>query len=118
MNFSSPVVVGEHLYGLGAQKDLVCVEIKTGKVKWSATGMITSSVDKAHAGFVAMGDHILCLTDRGLAVLFEANPAKYVEKGQTQICGQNWCNPAYADGVLHVRDGFKRGQLQAVRLAP
>lgn len=118
MNFSSPVAVGEHLYGLGPRKNLVCVEIKTGKLKWSADGVITSSADKAHAGFVVLGKNILCLTDRGLAALFEANPEAYVEKGQTQICGQNWCNPAYADGVLYARDGFKRGLLQAVRLAP
>ncbi len=24
-----------------------------------------------------------------------------------QVCGLNWCNPAYADGKLFVRDGIK-----------
>ena len=54
-----------------------------------------------------MREKILCLTDGGLLVLFGANPEKFEEFGQAQVCGANWCNPAYADGKLYLRDGNK-----------
>jgi outer membrane protein assembly factor BamB len=117
MNFSSPVAFGKHLYGLGPRKNLECVDITTGKQLWSQEGFFQSSADKSYAGFVAVGDNILCLTDGGLLVLFRASPEKFVELGQTQVCGVNWCNPAYADGRLYLRDGNKgSGELKCVEL--
>ena len=26
---------------------------------------------------------------------------------RVQVCGLNWCNPAYVDGRLYLRDGIK-----------
>ena len=117
MNFSSPVSFGRYLYGLGPRKNLECVDLTTGERVWSKEGYFQSSADKAYAGFVAIGDNVLCLTDGGLLVLFEANPEKFVEVAQTQVCGATWCNPAYADGRLYLRDGNKgAGNLMCVDL--
>lgn len=117
MNFSSPVLVGGHIYGLGPKKDVVCVEAATGKLAWAQTGLIASSADKAHGGFIAMGDRILVLNDSGEAILFGADPKAYAESGRLQVCGVTWCNPAYASGVLYLRDGIKAGgELLAVPL--
>lgn len=117
MNFSSPVQVGPQLYGLGPRRNLVCVDIATGEERWSQDGYFQTSADKAYAGFVVVGKNILVLTDGGLSVLFEANPERFKELGSTQICGLNWCNPAYADGHLYVRDGTKgAGDLISVNL--
>lgn len=104
MNFSSPVAVGEYLYGLGPAKNIFCLEAKTGTAMWSREGYITNPAEKAHAGFVAMGKNVLLLTDAGELVLFAANPSEFKELGRAQVCGANWCNPAYADGKLFVRD--------------
>lgn len=118
MNFASPVAVGQHLYGLGPRKNLVCVEIASGKQLWSKEGVIQSSADKAYAGFVVVGENLLCLTDQGMLVLFKASPEKYEELGQAQVAGANWCNPAYADGRLYLRDSNKGpGELKCVELA-
>jgi outer membrane protein assembly factor BamB len=95
------------LYGLGPRKNLICVEVATGKQKWSQEGYIQTSADKAHAAFLAMGSNILCLTDNGQLVLFRADPEKFQELGTLQVAGVNWCNPAYADGKLYLRDGVK-----------
>lgn len=107
MNFSSPVLLNGHLYGLGPRKNLICVEVATGKQKWAQEGYIQTSADKAHAAFLGMGSNILCLTDSGQLVLFRADPEKFQELGTLQVAGLNWCNPAYADGKLYLRDGVK-----------
>ena len=104
MNFSSPVAVGEYLYGLGPVRNLFCLEAKTGKSMWSQEGYMTTAAEKAHAAFLAMGNNVLLLTDAGELVLFAADPAEFKARGRAQVCGVNWCNPAYSDGKLFVRD--------------
>jgi outer membrane protein assembly factor BamB len=119
MNFSSPVAVDQYLYGLGPSKNFVCVAIPTGKLMWSKDGSFTTSADKAHASFIVMGKNILTLTDGGQLVLFAAGPQEFREIGRAQVCGMNWCNPAYADGKLYWRDGIKgAGELACVELVP
>ncbi len=117
MNFSSPVAVGRHLYGLGPRKNLVCVDIPTGQLKWSQDGYFTTSADKAHGAFIVMGNNILALTDGGELVMFAADPDAFKELGRVQVCAINWCNPAYADGRLYLRDGNKAaGELMCLEL--
>lgn len=117
MNFASPVAVGSHLFGLGPNANLICVEIETGKLTWSKPGYFTTGKDKAHAGFIAFERSILCLTDSGQLLLFENNPQEFKELGTAQIIGLNWCNPAYADGVLYAREGIKTtGNLAAFKI--
>jgi hypothetical protein len=38
-----------------------------------------------------------------------ADPAEFKELGQAQVCGKNWCSPAYANGRLYIRDGLRNG---------
>jgi hypothetical protein len=45
------------------------------------------------------------LNDSGQLFLFAADAKEYKEAGRAQVCGFNWCNPAYADGKLYLRDG-------------
>lgn len=119
MNFASPVAIGRHLYGLGPAKNVICVDIPSGKVRWSKDGYFTTSADKAHAGFIVMRQNILMLTDGGQVVLFAGKAEEFQELGRTQVCGMNWCNPAYAEGKLYVRDGIKTtGELACVQLLP
>lgn len=119
MNFSSPVAVGQYLYGLSPARNLICVEIPTGKLMWSRDGHFTTSADKAHAAFVVLGQHVLALTDGGQLVLFSAHPGEFTEISRVQVCAMNWCNPAYADGKLYLRDGVRgAGELLCVDLTP
>ncbi|MGD0090894.1 MAG: PQQ-binding-like beta-propeller repeat protein [Planctomycetota bacterium] len=104
INFSSPVAVGKYLYGLGPAKNIICVDVQTGSRAWEKTGCIVSPPDKAHAAFLVLGQNILLLTDSGLLILFAADPQEYKELSRVQVCGQAWCNPAYVDGKLFLRD--------------
>ena len=62
-----------------------------------------------------MGDKIMMLTDMGELILFKADPAAYSEVSRAQVCGKNWCHPAYADGKIVVRDAKR---LSCVDLNP
>src|ERR1051325_7384472 len=108
INFSSPVAVGKPLFGLGPAKNLICVDIATGKIAWSQTGYLNTGGGQAHVGLIVMGKNILCLTDGGELVLFEANPAAFRQISRVQISGITWSNPAYADGKLYLREGTGR----------
>lgn len=114
INFASPVVVGGHLYGVGPAKDLVCVEMATGKLAWSRPGYFTSAPDKVHGAFLVLGSNVLVLTDGGELGMFAAEPGAFRELGRVQVCGVNWCNPAYAGGTLYLRD---QRELMALALA-
>ncbi len=117
INYSSPVAVGGFLYCVGPGRNVICVEITTGRLRWTKTGVFQTSADKAHGGFIVMGDRILILTDSGELVLFKASPEVYEELGRVQVCALNWCNPAYAAGVVYLRDGLRKdGQWKAVRI--
>jgi outer membrane protein assembly factor BamB len=118
INFSSPVAVGNHLYGLGPKRDLICVEINSGELIWSQQGYFITSGDRSHAGFIVMGSNILGLTDAGELVFFEANPKKFKEISRVQVAGFNWTNPAYCNGKLYLRDGLQQsgGNLLSIRL--
>jgi outer membrane protein assembly factor BamB len=119
MNFSSPVVVGHLLYGLGPAKNVICVEIDTGKITWSKEGYFTTAPNMAYASFLVLGDNILMTTDGGLAVLIAADTTTCRELGRAQVCGMNWCSPAYAQGQLFIRDGLKTGgHLYGLNLLP
>lgn len=109
INLSTPVAVGAHLYGLGATKNLICVDRATGAVAWSQPGF--GNV----ASTLASGDRLLVLTELGELCLVAADPAEYREFGRLQVCGKTYSHPAYADGVLYVRDPR---EVAAYRLAP
>jgi len=44
-----------------------------------------------------------------------ADPKECRLVSKTQVCGKNWCNPAYADGRLFLRDAQ---ELRCVQLMP
>ena len=117
MNFSSPVAVGNHLYGLGPAGNFICVELETGRITWSKDGYIKSSADVAFASFLVMGKNILISTDAGELVLIAADASQFKELGRAQVCGKNWCSPAYANGRLYIRDGLRgTGNLTCLEL--
>jgi outer membrane protein assembly factor BamB len=102
-NFSSPVRIGGQLYGL-VKKQVVCVDLATGKDAWQHEGNVGTSPDKAFAAFIAAGENVLMFNDGGELILFAGDPAAYRELGRVQVCGKSWCHPAYVDGRMVVRD--------------
>jgi outer membrane protein assembly factor BamB len=104
INLATSVLVGNHLYTIGAEKDYVCVDVQNGELRWTQPGLLGPG-RRDYGATIALAERLLVLTDDGLLRLLEANPERYVELGQTQVCGVTWSFPAIADGCLFVRDG-------------
>jgi outer membrane protein assembly factor BamB len=99
-HFATPVRHGNYLYGFNEAR-LVCMEIKTGKIRWSQSGFNKGSL-------LAVGDHFIILGERGQLALFEATPdaPKQIAEaspypGRPQ---QTWTMPVLAEGKLFLRD--------------
>lgn len=108
--FSTPVVVGEHLFMVNGAATLTnpsitlrCVELKTGKVAWEKT-----NVGRYHAAIIRCGpagkERLLMLDDNGFLTLFEPDATGYKELARSKVCGQTWAHPALVDGNVYLRD--------------
>jgi outer membrane protein assembly factor BamB len=105
--FSTPVLVGDHLYMVNGAATLTnpsitlrCVEAKTGKVAWEKP-----NAGKYHAALLKTGDgHLLLHDDGGNLKLLKPDPKGYTELATAKVCGDTWAHPALSDGKLYVRD--------------
>jgi outer membrane protein assembly factor BamB len=95
------VLHGGHLYGTGST-GLICMEMKTGDVKWRDRSVGSGSL------IIADG-HVYLRGTGGQMALVEANAAKYVEKGRFTQAKRSrfptFTHPVIADGRLYLRDG-------------
>lgn len=113
VNFSSPVLMDGHVFGLGPANSLFCVDARSGATAWKRDRFFSGMVFTEYAGFIGMGRNLLVLTDGGQLLLLRVDPKGCEELGRQTVCGRNWCNPAYADGRLYLRDGQ---ELKCIRL--
>ena len=101
-HWSTPVVHDGHLYGIFEFKKygkapLNCVELKTGKIKWSKKGF-------GPGNCILVGDKIVVLSDAGELVIAKAQTNKYEELSRTDVLeGKCWSTPAYSDGRVYIR---------------
>jgi outer membrane protein assembly factor BamB len=108
---TTPILVGKSLFTLGPgdHASLICLDFDTGRQLWAQPGF------GDYVSLTAVNDKVLVLNSNGEAALIKAEPSKYEELGRTQLCGQTWASPAYADGVIYVKD---MTHLAAIVLAP
>lgn len=101
-HWSTPVVRDGHLYGLFGFKEygacpLKCVELATGKEKWSTGGFGPGNV-------TLVGDQLVVLGDAGQLVVVQATPEAYRETARADILGGKcWSTPAFAGGRVYAR---------------
>jgi glucose dehydrogenase len=97
------VKMGDYLYGTNSQ-GLMCVDFKTGEVKWQERGV--------GAGAVCVAEGLLYLHgEKGDVALVEATPEAYREKGRMTPPDQPqrgkssaWAYPVVSGGRLYLRD--------------
>ena len=104
INFSSPVAVGNFLYGLGRTRTLICIDVRTGRKAWARDWTSSRMFGKGYASFTVMADRILVLAEDGTLFLMAADEKAFRIVAKVKVCGKNWCNPAYAGGKLFLRD--------------
>lgn len=98
------VKIGDHVYGFG--RGLMCMEFKTGKIKWQSRSVGKGSL-------ICVDGMLYCLGERQEVALVEVNPEKYVEKGRFRIenLGRpSWAHPVVANGRMYIRN---QGRLTA-----
>jgi outer membrane protein assembly factor BamB len=97
------VLLGDYLYGT-TSTGLMCVEFKTGAVKWQERGVGAGSVCFADGRLYVHGEN-------GDVALVEPSPEGYREKGRFTPPDQPergnikaWAYPVVANGRLYIRD--------------
>ena len=76
---------------------LKCVDLKTGAIQWTQTGVKNGAI-------LIAGTNLLALTQDGVVVLIQPDPAAYRELGRFKaVKGICWNAPALSDGRLYVR---------------
>jgi outer membrane protein assembly factor BamB len=112
-HFASPVRHGDYLYGLDENRDLTCLDLRTGALRWRwskpeeslPSGRNTKGYTKG--SLLCVGDLLLVLGQTGELALVEANPDKYVERALARPFPRHtkcWTVPVLAGGRLYLRD--------------
>jgi outer membrane protein assembly factor BamB len=99
-HFNSPVLVDGFIYGNSDPTHLVCLDPRTGTVKWKQAGF-------EKGGLVVVDGTIIALTgDKGDVVQSVLTPDGYREVGRltAPLGGQSWTPPIVADGKLIIRN--------------
>ena len=102
INFSSPVLVDGHLYGLGPAGQFFCADARTGEPKWTID--VSQGGVNAVAQCLVLNRNILVLSDGGELLLIPADPKEGKVLSRLKVAGETWCNPAYVNGRLFLRD--------------
>lgn len=121
-HWNTPVYHEGHLYGSSGrhthEAELRCIELATGKAKWSEPGLTRSSLLYADG-------HFLCLTEFGELILLRATSEKYDQRARVRLqdprTGRElvqypaWAAPILSHGLLYVRG---RDRLICLELIP
>jgi len=95
--FATGVLHRDHLYGFD-ETLLVCMEFRTGKVKWKQRGFGQGSL-------IVSGDCLIVLGEEGRLALVDACPDAYRERGSWTLSKTRcWAPPSVANGRLFLRD--------------
>ena len=111
-HWSTPLYHNGHLYGMFSFKKygngpLQCVELKSGKIKWSQDGYGPGNV-------ILSGDHLIALADDGVLSLVKATPYKYTELARKKVLnGKCWSTPILSNGLVLARSTAEAVCLEA-----
>jgi hypothetical protein len=127
-HWNTPIHVDGDLYGCSGRHEqnaeLRCIEIATGKVRWSEPNLTRTSL-------LLVDGHFVCLAEDGTLSLLKVNPKKYdvvssvllqddAENGRQRplLPRPSWAAPVLSHGLLYVRGGHDAGRLVCLELIP
>ena len=94
---SSSVLHNGFIYGFD-EKILACIDASTGELKWKGGRY-------GYGQLLLAGDKLVVITEEGELVLVDATPGGHRELARVPaIEGTTWNVPAFADGILLVRN--------------
>jgi outer membrane protein assembly factor BamB len=110
-HFASPVRYKDHLYGLDEERDLTCVDLRTGKAVWrfertdDAEEGSLRNVGFKKGSLLRVDDVLLVLGEDGKLALVEATHQAYREIAACRpLRDRCWAMPIIAEGMLLLRD--------------
>lgn len=118
---TTPIILDNHVYGVGAQGQLRALDARTGERRWMSTEM-TAQVPWSTAFMVQHGDRFFVNNDEGTLILARFTPEGYVEIDRTALIDPtsesgygtdrqvNWVHPAYAN-----RHIIQRNDVEVIR---
>lgn len=103
----APVLIDGHVYSISGNEGqdgtgLVCVELASGEVKWSAP-------EVGHGALSAVKDQLLVLTEKGELQVAPASPAGYKPGFRQEVIpAKVWTVPVFSNGRVYCRNGNGR----------
>ncbi len=122
---TTPILDGDHVYGVGSYGELRALEAATGERVWMSDEMVAQA-RWGTAFFVKHRDRYFVNNDDGFLIIAQFTPEGYVEQSRTQLIEPtssagfgprrlfdrlvNWSHPAYAN-----RHIFQRNDTEIIR---
>lgn len=100
---NAPVLIDGHLYGVSGNEGqdgtgLRCLELATGEVKWSDSGV-------GHGALMAVQGQLLVITESGELQVAPATPTEYKPTfSQKVVEPKVWTVPVFANGQVYCRN--------------
>lgn len=106
---SGPVLIDGYLYGID-DKQLACVEWKTGKQMWAEK-------ETKEGSLCAAGDKLIVIGEKGKLYIAAASPEGFKVLSSAQVLTNRcWTMPVLANGYIYVRNTVKNEMDQLVCL--
>jgi outer membrane protein assembly factor BamB len=111
---STPLLIGDHIYGICASGELRCLDAKTGDRVWESL-LPVPKARWAAAHLVRNGERVWILNERGELIVSRLSPAGYEEISRSKLLkptrgqlnergGVVWSHPAFAYGHVFARN--------------
>jgi outer membrane protein assembly factor BamB len=114
---STPVIVGESVYGVCSYGQFRCLDLRTGSRVWETLEVTKEKARWATGFLVKNGDRFFINNDRGELIIAKLSPDGYQEISRTPLIKPttrvgnrrelgvvNWSHPAYANRQILARN--------------
>ncbi len=108
-HFQTPVIIDKYLYGVDGNAGngkLKCLDIGTGKVKWSKNTDFGS--------LIAVNDHLIVINENGDLFIVKVSSKSYreISKASGLLKKLCWTPPVLCNGIIYIRND--QGDIAAV----
>jgi hypothetical protein len=114
---TTPVIIGEYIYGICSYGQFRCLRAKTGERMWETQAVTKERARWASGHIVQHGDRLFINNDRGELIIVEPKPDGYHEVSRTglikptsppqnrrELVNVAWSHPAYANKHIYARN--------------
>lgn len=110
---STPIMIGDYVYGVDSYGQLRCLDARTGERVWESQDAVPKA-RWATIHFVKQGDRVWMFNERGDLIIAKLSPKGYEEISRTHLIdptqgqlpqrgGVCWSHPAFANGHIFAR---------------